>query len=308
MTIVVVDKAERVVSVFAGEAERVGLGDVEGREGRVGCRGSDGSEWRVFVMRGNAAGGLVGDKVGDVLVPVVEVEEVIGTRRPLHPQGPRRDRLGRIPAEGEVDRVVRSGIEPLDAEIAVVDEAVVRVSRHRHDEIGFAVADDALFGGCCFKVFDPAAHAVEGHHDVGGATRPGDRSVLAVIGDGPVAGRGANKRLVAVKVELRHECLSSGCGVGNRGILVKAVRLIDAAVAEVQRGEAVADVVVLVGVFVQRRVLDRVRKLAAIVVAVDVAARLGHARARARDLRAASEGVARFTFKHSSPAKAVAYC
>ena len=139
MAVVVVDKAERVVSVFAGEAERVGLGDVERREGGVGCRRGERAERGVFVVRGYAAGGLVGDKVGDVLVPAVEVEEVIGTRRPLHPQGPRRDRLGRIPAEGEVDRVVRSGIEPLDAEIAVVNKAMVRVSRHLTGEV-FGIA------------------------------------------------------------------------------------------------------------------------------------------------------------------------
>ena len=95
------------LGVFAGEAERVGLGDVERREGGVGYRGSDGAERRVLVVRGNAARGLVRDELRDVLVAVVEIEEVVRTRGPLHPQGPRRDRLGRIPAKVKVVRRVR---------------------------------------------------------------------------------------------------------------------------------------------------------------------------------------------------------
>lgn len=58
------------------------------------------------------------------------------------------------------------------------------------------------------------------------------------------------------------------------------------------RAGTISDVVVLVGIFVQRRVLDRVREFAPVVVAIGVAARLRHARTRARDLRAATDGVA----------------
>lgn len=63
-----------------------------------------------------------------------------------------------------------------------------------------------------------------------------------------------------------------GAEVGDLGVLVEAVGRIGSVCAEIQGSEAVAYVVVLVGVFVEHRVLHGVRQLAAGVVAVCVAA------------------------------------
>ncbi len=75
------------------------------------------------------------------------------------------------------------------------------------------------------------------------------------------------------------------------GILIEGIRRVGMVGAKIQRRNAVADIIVLVGVFVQRRVLDCVRKLVAAIVAVDVVSRFSHARAATRHLRAASDSV-----------------
>ena len=240
MTIVVVHQPQRVVGVLGREAEWIGIGDVERHEVSVGCRYRKFAERGVFVVCWNSARGLVGHKVGNILVAVVEVEEIVSPRDALHPQGAGCNWLGRIPSEGEVTRVVVRAVQPLDAEITVVHEAVVGVcdAVHRLD------------------VFDAPPHTVELHHDVRRFALPQDRAVLAVVGDLPIAGRGLYKRLVPVVVELRQE--SSGAFRDVR-VLVEAVGNICTISAEVERFDAVADVVVLVGVLRQvrgRRVLS----------------------------------------------------
>ena len=132
MPVVVVHQPQRVVGVLGREAEWIGIGDVKRREGCVGCRYRKFAERGVFVVCWTSARGLVGDKVGNVLVAIVEVEEVVSPRDALHPQGACGNRLGRIPSEGEVNRVVRRAVQPLDAEITVVHEAVVGVGDAAH--------------------------------------------------------------------------------------------------------------------------------------------------------------------------------
>ena len=119
-------------------------------------------------MGGDAVGLLEEDEFGDVLVAVVGVEEVVSAAA-LEDERSRRDRLRRIPAEHEVDCVVGSGIEPLDADVAIIDEAMVGVgdATHRLD------------------VFDAPPHAVELHHDVRSTALPQDGAVLGVVSDLP---------------------------------------------------------------------------------------------------------------------------
>ena len=238
MAIVVVHQPQRTVGVLRREAEWVGFGDVERCEGSIGGGGSHRPKRRILVVRGDAAGGLVRDKVGDVLVSIVEVEEVVSARVALHPQGSSGDGLGRVPSKSKVNRVVCGGVQALDAEIAVVNKAVMGIG-------------DGTNG---FDIFDAAAHAVEGHDDVGRAVGPLNGAVLGVVGDGPDAGGGLDEGLVSVKVELGEECFSRrerrGRRVGNLGVLVEVVGGIGAVCAEIEGQEAVADVVVMVGVFI----------------------------------------------------------
>lgn len=97
-----------------------------------------------------------------------------------------------------------------------------------------------------------SSHSVEEHHDIGRAARPKNRTVLTVVGDRPDAGGGLDEGLVSVVVELRDEGLTRRRGerrVGDGGVLVEAVRNIRTVSTEVEGSQAVADVVVLVGVF-----------------------------------------------------------
>ena len=73
MPVVVVHQPQRVVGVLGREAEWIGIGDIERREGGVGCRYRKLAERGVFVMRGDAARGLVGHKVGNLLVAIMHI-------------------------------------------------------------------------------------------------------------------------------------------------------------------------------------------------------------------------------------------
>ena len=207
----------------------------------------------------------------------MEIEEVVGACRTLHPERTSRYRLGRIPAESEIDGVVCGGVESLDAKVTIIDETVVRVGSGRDGARPSRVVRNG------FNVFNAAAHAVEGHDDVGCTASPQDGAVLAIVGDGPDTSRGLDECLVSVKVELRCELFLRRAGDSEpyQRVLVKAVGCICTIRDEVERREAVSDVVALIGVFVVRRVLDRVGQLVPVVVAVGVGARLGHSRAGA---------------------------
>ena len=79
MAIVVINKAESVVGVFRRETVGIDLGDVESGENSVGGGRRDRAEWGVFVVRGDATCRLVGHKVGNALVAIVEVEKVVSS-------------------------------------------------------------------------------------------------------------------------------------------------------------------------------------------------------------------------------------
>ena len=76
-----------------------------------------------------------------------------------------------------------------------------------------------------------ATHAIVTHDDVGGAARPEDWAVLAIVGDLPSARRGLDARLVAVGIEERGEDLTRrheerGSVGADCGVLVQLVRRI----------------------------------------------------------------------------------
>ena len=103
MSIVVIHQPKSIVGILRGEAIGVCVCNVERGEGDVGGGLRDHTEGCVLVVRGNAADRLVRDEVGNVLVAVVEVEEVVSSRDALHPERASGNRLSRIPSEGEVD-------------------------------------------------------------------------------------------------------------------------------------------------------------------------------------------------------------
>ena len=135
-------------------------------------------------MRCDSVRLLEEDELRDVLVPVVGVEHVV---LPVLLEDERacRHRLRRIPAEHEVNGVVRRSVEALDAEITVVHEAVVRVGDAVHH----------------LDVFDATPHTIELHHEVRRAALPQDGAVLPVVGNLPDACRGLDESLVAIQVK-----------------------------------------------------------------------------------------------------------
>ena len=127
MAIVVVNEAESGVVIFRGEAERVfgeevAVGDVGGAGGA-----GDGAEGGVVIVGGDAVlEGMVED-LGDVLVAVVGVEEIEIPILGAHDERSCGDGLGgMIPHKLGADGVAVVGIQPLDAEVVVVNEAEVR--------------------------------------------------------------------------------------------------------------------------------------------------------------------------------------
>ena len=183
-------------------------------------------------MRGDSVRLLEEYEFRDVLVPVMGVEEVV---LPILLQDNRacRHRLRRIPAEHEVYGIVGSGIEPLDAKVSVVHEAMVDVCHATHR----------------LDILHSPTHAVEGHYYVRAAALPQDGAVLAVVGDGPYSSRSLYERLVAVVVELRQE---SARAFHDVRVLVEGVGGIGSVRAKVERREAVPDVVIGIFIFGRR--------------------------------------------------------
>ena len=91
----------------------------------------------------------------------VEEREVALTRARLPVQGSRGDGFRRIPLEEIGDRIVRA-VQALDAEVFVVDEALVLVGGDRRiDWISNRL-----------DILHAAAHMVELHHEVRRAAGP----------------------------------------------------------------------------------------------------------------------------------------
>ena len=150
--------------VFGGEAEgvfgeEVAVGDAGGVEGT-----GDGAEGCVVIVRGDAVLWGVVEDLGDVLVAVVGVKEIEAPIPGAHGQRPRGDGLRRIPHELGAYGVVLQCVQPLDAEVVVVNEAEVR--------------DD--LSGAGLLIVHTAAHAVKGHGNHGVAGFPADGAVLGI--------------------------------------------------------------------------------------------------------------------------------
>ena len=89
------------------------------------------------------------EDLGDVLVTVVGVEEIEIPILGTHGQGPRGDGFGGGPHKLGADGVAVGGIQPLDTEKVVVDEAEVR--------------DNLTISR--LLIVHAAAHAVKSHRD-----------------------------------------------------------------------------------------------------------------------------------------------
>ena len=152
---------------FRGEAEGVFGEDVAiGNAGGAGSSG-DGAEGCVVVVGGNAVLRGVVEYLGDVLVAVVGVEEVETPVLGAHDERTRSDRLGGIPHKLGADGVAVVGIQPLDAEVVVVNKAGVR---------GNLILSRLL-------IVHAAAHTVKSHGDYGVSLRPTDGAILGVVDD-----------------------------------------------------------------------------------------------------------------------------
>ena len=166
--------------------------------------------------------GRKGNKIGDVLVAVVEIVGVFAGGREKDERAG-GDGFRGIPNIG-LEEDIFGAPELLDTEVVVVGEALEKVG------IGRLSAH-----------FDTAAHAVEGHRDHGVAGFPADGSVFGIVDDRPDTGLGLDERLVAVGVVLRHETV-------NLRVLVEIIGGVGLALGD----GAVSDVVVGIGNFVCR--------------------------------------------------------
>ena len=136
--------------VFGGEAE-----GVFGEEVAVGDAGGAGS----------AADGAKG---GVVVVRGMGVEEIEIPILGAHDERSCGDGLGgMIPHKLGADGVAVGGIQPLDAEVVVVNKAEVRGN----------------LPGTRLLILHAAAHAVEDHGDNRVAPRPTDGAILGVVDD-----------------------------------------------------------------------------------------------------------------------------
>lgn len=118
-----------------------------------------------------------------------------------------------------------------------------------------------------------AAHAVKGHRDewrsggvgsggVGGNVLPKDRTVFAIVGDGPDTGYCLDESLIAVVVKLRSE-------VVNGGVLIELIGGVDGISPTFRRCFSVVDVVEIIGIAIARvNRSNSVCKFATIVVAI----------------------------------------
>ena len=113
MTIVVINKSYGVVVGFGGEGVGI-LG---------GSGGGEGAEGGVIVVDGNTGSG---NKVGDVFVAVVGVEEVEAPVLGAHDERARGDGFRGVPDKLGADGVAVGSVQSLDAKEVVVDKAEVR--------------------------------------------------------------------------------------------------------------------------------------------------------------------------------------
>ena len=143
--------------------------------------------------------GVVED-LGDVLVAVVGVKEIEAPILGAHDERARGDGLGRVPHELGTDGVAVGGIQPLDAEVVVVNEAEVR--------------NDLT--GARLVVLHAAAKAVEGHRDNRITPCPTNGAVFGIVGNRPNTCLSLDERLVAIRIVLGRE-------VVDRRVLVEVV-------------------------------------------------------------------------------------
>ena len=167
MPIIVVNEAEGEVVIFRREAkgvfgEEVTVGDAGG----AGSAG-DGAEGGVIVMGGDAVLEGVVEDLGDVLVAVVGVKEIEAPVLGAHDERTRGDGLGGIPHKLCTDGVAVGGVQSLDAEEIVVDEAFL---------LGHHVA-------LAFPHPHAAAQTVKGHCDDRVAELPADGAVFGIVND-----------------------------------------------------------------------------------------------------------------------------
>ena len=167
MAVVVVDEEGGGVVVFGGEAEGVFGEDVA--VGDAGGTGSadDGAEGGVVVVGGDAVLGGVVEDLGDVLVAVMSVKEIEVPILGTHDKRSCGDGFGWIPHKLGADGVAVGGIQPLDTEKVVVDEAEVR--------------DDLT--GTCLSIVHAAAHAIKCHRDNRITPCPTNGAVFGIVND-----------------------------------------------------------------------------------------------------------------------------
>ena len=168
----------------------------------------DSAKGGVIVVRGEAVGAGVVDKVGDIFVAVVEV---VGNfagcwEKDERPGG---DGFRGVPNVG-VEKGVVGATKLLDAKVVVVDEA--------------------LEGFCAIlhcPHFDTSAHTVEGHGDHGIAGLPTNGAVFGIIGYRPNAGLGLDEGLISHLAHARGRMYSIvvvlGREVVNRRVLIEVV-------------------------------------------------------------------------------------
>ena len=171
-------------------------------------------------MGGDAVLEGVVEDLGNVLVAVMSVKEIEVPILGTHDKRSCGDGLGGIPHELGADGVAVVGVQSLDAEEIVVDEAEVR--------------DDLT--GTCLSIVHTAAHTVEGHRDHDVAGLPTDGTVFGIVNDGPSAGLGLDEALISIVVVLWREVIDGG-------VLVEVVGRVGFAFG----GGTIADIVVIVG-------------------------------------------------------------
>ena len=171
-------------------------------------------------MGGNAVLEGMEEDLGDVLVAVVRIKKVETPILGAHGQRPRGDRFRGIPHKLCTDGVAVGGIQPLDAEVAVINEAEVRDDR----------------SGAGLLIVHTATEAIEDHGDNRVAPRPASRPVFGVVDDRPNASGSFDYCLVTIRIVLGRE-------VVDRRVLVKVVSGVGFAFG----GGTVSDIVVSVG-------------------------------------------------------------
>ena len=227
MTVVVVDEAELVVHVFAGEAEFVLFRHVAFRRDQPSVR-------TVFVQ--GAASARFPEEGGDVLHRVVHAVEMLLHLRPVrlparHGQDARGLRFRGVP-EVAAHKLRRFPGQVALRHLQVVPVEVARVEARCPSDRHFFLESPAhgvvgAFHGC------PAVFAFEFHGPV-----------FRVVGDCPDARGSFHQRLVAVGVVLGDECRRAISG--DARVPVEFIGFIVRRVTEFEGFLPVADVVVLI--------------------------------------------------------------